>query len=187
MDDQYLIVGRAGGRISIVGIQEPTHYSFKGHENDIKAICCSKANPNIFYSGCTEGLCKMWDYRTSNSCGTLAASATNGFAIINIDSDSYDRYIVTTSGGVKFDIWDVRRFSERANLSAVFWQVKFSPQRTGHRYVYYGGNVGRISIFDILTGRIAREFNKSYREVYDCSWHPDENEIVTVSVRSLIE
>ncbi|CAG9534000.1 unnamed protein product [Cercopithifilaria johnstoni] len=75
--------------------------------------------------------------------------------------------------------------AEKDNLSAIFWQVKFSPRRTGHRYVYCGSNIGRISIFDVITGEPVREFAANYREVYDCSWHPDQNEIVSVSVRSI--
>ncbi|VBB33250.1 unnamed protein product [Acanthocheilonema viteae] len=206
MDDQYFVIGKTDGNIIIVGTDESTYYSFVAHDNDIKAICCSKANPSIFYSGCNDGFCKMWDYRTSNKCIPLATSSGNNYAITHIDSDSYDRYIVTTSGGVKFDIWDVRRFSEnisfnvqqrkktnlleeisyfdramtaeKDNLSAVFWQAKFSPRNTGHRYVYCGSNIGRISFFDIITGEVVREFTKDYREVYDCSWHPNQNEII---------
>ncbi|KAK6102893.1 WD domain G-beta repeat family protein [Brugia pahangi] len=112
MDDQNLVIGRAGGRISIVGVDEHTHYSFDGHENDVKAIHCSKANPNLFYSGCGDGFCKMWDCRTPNKSIPLASSLTNDYAITHIDCDTYDRYIVITSGGVKFDILDVRQFSE---------------------------------------------------------------------------
>ncbi|VDO47847.1 unnamed protein product [Brugia timori] len=104
MDDQNLVIGRAGGRISIVG--------FDGHENDVKAIHCSKANPNLFYSGCSDGFCKMWDCRTPNKSIPLASSFTNDYAITHIDCDTFDRYVVITSGGVKFDILDVRQFSE---------------------------------------------------------------------------
>ncbi|CAG9533999.1 unnamed protein product [Cercopithifilaria johnstoni] len=117
MDDQHFVIGRAGGYISIVGTDEPTHYSFEAHENDIKAICCSKVNPSIFYSGCSNGFCKMWDYRTPNNCIPLATSTGNDYSITHIDSDSYDRYIVTTSGRVKFNIWDVRRFSENISFN----------------------------------------------------------------------
>ncbi|CAG9533998.1 unnamed protein product [Cercopithifilaria johnstoni] len=107
MDDQHFVIGRAGGYISI----------FEAHENDIKAICCSKVNPSIFYSGCSNGFCKMWDYRTPNNCIPLATSTGNDYSITHIDSDSYDRYIVTTSGRVKFNIWDVRRFSENISFN----------------------------------------------------------------------
>ncbi|EFO14340.2 hypothetical protein LOAG_14184 [Loa loa] len=104
MDDEHLIVGRAGGR-------------FDAHENDVKAIYCSKVNPNLFYTGCSDGLCKMWDNRMLNNPILLAISSrNNNYPIMHIDGDSYDRYIVTTSGGVKFNIWDVRRFSENISF-----------------------------------------------------------------------
>ncbi|VDM91886.1 unnamed protein product, partial [Litomosoides sigmodontis] len=177
MDDQYFVIGRAGGHISIVGVDEPTHYSFEAHENDIKAICCSKANPSLFYSGCADGFCKMWDYRAPNNCIPLSTSCRNDYSITHIDSDSYDRYIVTTSGGVKFDIWDVRRFSEN---------ISFNMQR--NQRINLLDEIPLFNkVFDIITGGIVREFRKDCREVYDCSWHPNQNEIVTVSVSSLIE
>lgn len=35
--------------------------------------------------------------------------------------------------------------AEKDDRSTIFWQAKFSPWITGHRYVYCGNNVGCIS------------------------------------------
>uniref|UniRef100_A0A915Q8B3 Uncharacterized protein n=1 Tax=Setaria digitata TaxID=48799 RepID=A0A915Q8B3_9BILA len=213
VDDEHLVIGRTAGRISIIGTNQPTHTSFIAHENDIKAVRCSKINPNIFYSGDVDGYCKMWDDRVphSNYKAPLAMSTMSNYSITNIDVDNYDRYLVTTSAAIKFDIWDLRRLSEnnllgmrrreennpsatpvylhnamritKDDMTALFWQVKFSPPRTGNRYIYSCGNTGYVNIFDIMTGAVVREFRPDYSTVCDCSWHPNENEIVTVTVR----
>lgn len=51
MDDQYFIIGRAGGNISIVGVDEPSHYSvcFFYHLNFLIIPCLLKL---FFHSKC---------------------------------------------------------------------------------------------------------------------------------------
>ncbi|VDK68896.1 unnamed protein product [Litomosoides sigmodontis] len=60
-------------------------------------------------------------------------------------------------------------------------RAKFSPERTGFRYVYTGSTEGNLHIYDILTGEIVRTLDGHRSVVRDCCWHPDENEIITVS------
>uniref|UniRef100_A0A8R1TJU8 DDB1- and CUL4-associated factor 11 n=1 Tax=Onchocerca volvulus TaxID=6282 RepID=A0A8R1TJU8_ONCVO len=60
-------------------------------------------------------------------------------------------------------------------------RAKFSPERTGFRYVYTGSTEGNVYIYDILTGEIVRALDGHKSVVRDCCWHPDENEIITVS------
>lgn len=101
-------------------------------------------------------------------------------------------------------------------------RAKFSPERTGFRYVYTGSTKGNLysqllksfrismlhypfhisshrsigifkigglicfAVYDILTGGIVRILDGHKSVVRDCCWHPDENEIITVSVSSAI-
>ncbi|VDN06913.1 unnamed protein product [Thelazia callipaeda] len=60
-------------------------------------------------------------------------------------------------------------------------RAKFSPERTGFRYVYCGSTEGTLYIFDILTGEYVRMLSGHKSVVRDCCWHPEENEIVTVA------
>uniref|UniRef100_A0A915Q8E2 DUF2415 domain-containing protein n=1 Tax=Setaria digitata TaxID=48799 RepID=A0A915Q8E2_9BILA len=201
LDDEHLVVGGTGGYVNIIGSDHPTCYSFNAHQSDVRAICCSKANPHIFYSGSVDGQCKIWDDRSLNDSIPLAITSRSGYSVTYIDSDSYDRYMVVTTLGETIDIWDLRRIPENLpqrqttelrfdtalrikakNILEVFWRAKFSPQRTGHRYIYCGSDGGHIYVFDILTNQIVREFRKCRREVRDCSWHPNDCEIISVSV-----
>ncbi|VIO92924.1 conserved hypothetical protein [Brugia malayi] len=195
LDDKYLIVGGAGGY-------------FCAHQNDVKAIHCSKADPHLFCSGSSDGCCKLWDDRALNNNTPLAISAGNGYSISHIDGDSYNKYIVTTSIGGTIAVWDLRRFSENLPLNVhqkesheeiprfntalkikggntleIFWQAKISPERTGHRYIYCGSDSGCVYVFDIVSGQSTYSFRKCYIGIHDCSWHPTDNEIISVSLR----
>lgn len=65
-------------------------------------------------------------------------------------------------------------------------RAKFSPAfNTGQRFIYAGDGIGRVVIYDILTGKIERILEGSgscghHKEVIrDVSWHPYENNIVS--------
>ncbi|KAI4469449.1 ddb1- and cul4-associated factor 11 [Holotrichia oblita] len=61
-------------------------------------------------------------------------------------------------------------------------RCRFSPvETTGQRYIYTGCGVGRLLIYDALTGKIVRELRKHSSCVRDVSWHPYNNEILTSS------
>ncbi|VDN06142.1 unnamed protein product [Thelazia callipaeda] len=72
------------------------------------------------------------------------------------------------------------------HLFEFFWRVKFSCTRTGQRYVHGGNDLGRISIFDILTGERVKDFTGCSSTVFDSVWNPEENEILGVTVKSAI-
>lgn len=60
-------------------------------------------------------------------------------------------------------------------------RAKFSPERTGRRYVYTGCTMGNVKIYDILTGEIVRTLTGHKSVVRDCCWHDSDNEIISVS------
>ncbi|XP_058808193.1 DDB1- and CUL4-associated factor 11 isoform X2 [Phymastichus coffea] len=58
----------------------------------------------------------------------------------------------------------------------------FSPAATtGQRYIYTGCGTGRIIIYDLLTGKIAKSLKGHKTVVRDVSWHPYNPEIVSTS------
>lgn len=61
-------------------------------------------------------------------------------------------------------------------------RCRFSPQATtGQRYIYTGCGVGRVVVYDALTGRIRRDLTGHHACVRDVSWHPQRPEIVSSS------
>lgn len=61
-------------------------------------------------------------------------------------------------------------------------RCRFSPAATtGQRYIYTGCGVGRVVIYDALTGRIKRDLSGHHACVRDVSWHPHRHEIISSS------
>uniref|UniRef100_A0A8R1HRL0 WD_REPEATS_REGION domain-containing protein n=1 Tax=Caenorhabditis japonica TaxID=281687 RepID=A0A8R1HRL0_CAEJA len=60
-------------------------------------------------------------------------------------------------------------------------RAKFSPERTGRRYIYTGCARGEVVVYDILTGMVSRRLKGHVGVVRECDWHPEENEIVSSS------
>ncbi|CAD5206673.1 unnamed protein product [Bursaphelenchus okinawaensis] len=60
-------------------------------------------------------------------------------------------------------------------------RAKFSPESTGKRYIYTGCATGNCVVYDIIDGKMKAKFGGHKSVVRDCSWHPENNEIVTAS------
>lgn len=62
-------------------------------------------------------------------------------------------------------------------------RCRFSPiATTGQRYIYTGCGVGRVVIYDALTGKIKKDLTDGHAScVRDVSWHPYRTEIISSS------
>lgn len=61
-------------------------------------------------------------------------------------------------------------------------RCRFSPAvTTGQRYIYTGCGIGRVVIYDALTGKIKRDLQGHSACVRDVSWHPFKQEIISSS------
>lgn len=59
---------------------------------------------------------------------------------------------------------------------------RFSPATTtGQRYIYTGDALGRLIIYDLLTGKMLRQIKGHKECIRDVSWHPFHPHIVTSS------
>ncbi|GBG79256.1 hypothetical protein CBR_g29307 [Chara braunii] len=58
----------------------------------------------------------------------------------------------------------------------------FSPMfLTGQRYIYTGSQDGAIYVYDVITGKVAKTLRGHTAEVRDCSWHPTQPLLASVS------
>ncbi|MCP9264081.1 hypothetical protein DINM_007356 [Dirofilaria immitis] len=207
MDDKYLLVVESGGQLGVIRVDIARHhrFSFHAHQTDILAVSTAKASPNIF----TLQLLMVWDNRSARNNYPVQLSATPSYDIAHFDSDSQDRYIVTTSAcGTRIDIWDLRFLENRpfeiyrqqnlqdemSNLSIgtrpseteeYFFRAKFSPQITGNRYIYFTTSVGYLHVLDIATGE-ERNFHQQGTLIYNSSWHPENSEITCATLSGAI-
>ncbi|KAJ8925080.1 hypothetical protein NQ315_001252 [Exocentrus adspersus] len=61
-------------------------------------------------------------------------------------------------------------------------RCRFSPaETTGQRYIYTGCGMGRVIVYDALTGKMKGDINGHVACVRDVSWHPTRNEILSSS------
>ncbi|CAB3410590.1 unnamed protein product [Caenorhabditis bovis] len=58
-------------------------------------------------------------------------------------------------------------------------RAKFSPERTGHKYIYTGCARGEIVVYDMLTGSVSSRLKGHMSVVRDVDWHPCDNEIAS--------
>eukprot|EP00897_Mesotaenium_endlicherianum_P005429 jgi/Mesen1/4914/ME000246S04139 len=58
----------------------------------------------------------------------------------------------------------------------------FSPSySTGQRYIYTGSHCGAVYIYDLLTGQVVSKLKFHRATVRDCSWHPTQPMLASVS------
>ncbi|XP_019872146.1 DDB1- and CUL4-associated factor 11 [Aethina tumida] len=67
-------------------------------------------------------------------------------------------------------------------------RCRFSPvETTGQRYIYTGCGMGRVVIYDSLTGKMVQNNNNRHAScVRDVSWHPTRNEILSCGWDGLV-
>lgn len=64
-----------------------------------------------------------------------------------------------------------------------FSSCNFSPAvSTGQKYIYTGCDLGRIIIYDLLTGKIVHTLHSDGDYVNHVSWHPYSPEIISIDV-----
>uniref|UniRef100_A0A0R3RW85 WD_REPEATS_REGION domain-containing protein n=1 Tax=Elaeophora elaphi TaxID=1147741 RepID=A0A0R3RW85_9BILA len=151
---------------------------FAGHRDGITYID-SHGNDRYILTNSKDQSIKIWDLRRFSS------SSAEKVTLNAVRKQRWDyRYqqippIFQSVGPLQGDgsLLTFRGHSVQHTLI----RTKFSPERTGFRYIYTGSTEGNLHIYDILTGEIVRTLDGHRSVVRDCCWHPDENEIITVS------
>jgi hypothetical protein len=90
------------------------------HEDHANALCCSRENPSIMYSGGDDGLCRIWDRRETDEKKARAVGLFAGHrdGLTFIDAKSDGRYIITNSKDQSVKLWDLRKFSPPEGILA---------------------------------------------------------------------
>ncbi|EJD75284.1 hypothetical protein LOAG_17541 [Loa loa] len=151
---------------------------FAGHRDGITYIDCH-GNDRYILTNSKDQTVKIWDLRRFSS------SDAEKVTLNAVRRQRWDyRYqqippVFQSVGPLQGDgsLLTFRGHSVQHTLI----RAKFSPEQTGFRFVYTGSTEGNLYIYDILTGEIVRTLDGHRSVVRDCCWHPDENEIITVS------
>jgi len=124
---------------------------------------------------------KLWDIRRFSSSGAIENSK---HAVSNQKWDyrwqRVPRHVINSKAKVEGDT-SVMTYTGHTVLQTLI-RCHFSPEfSTGQRYIYTGCAAGRVIIYDLLTGNIAKVLSGHKGCVRDVSWHPYQPEIFSSS------
>lgn len=83
---------------------------FSIRHTDVNAVSYLNNSPNVFVSGCDEGIIKLWDSRCISDTRSEPVSVFVGHydGITYIDSRGDGRHILSNSKDQSIKIWDLR-------------------------------------------------------------------------------
>ncbi|CAD5209744.1 unnamed protein product [Bursaphelenchus xylophilus] len=148
-----------------------------GHFDGITYID-SREDGRYFLSNSKDQSIKLWDLRHT------ASQAAVKNTLDSVQNQQWDYRYQRVPNDMRREPMDgdcsVLTMRGHSVLHTLI-RAKFSPESTGRRYVYTGCATGSCVVYDILDGKIKGKFGGHQSVVRDCSWHPEQNEIVTAS------
>lgn len=139
-DDSEIIAGANSGWIYVYNRERgECSLSIDAHEDDISSICFADADSNIIYSGGDDGVVKAWDRRTLREADPKPVGSLAGHydSITHIDSRQDGRYLISNSKDQSIKLWDIRRLSTEAGITAT--KLAVAQQRWDYRMQPYPG------------------------------------------------
>ncbi|XP_014477688.1 PREDICTED: DDB1- and CUL4-associated factor 11 [Dinoponera quadriceps] len=151
-----------------------------GHRDGITYID-SRGDGRYLITNSKDQTIKLWDIRAlSNKIGMMNTRK----AIRDLDWDYRWQHVPKRLRRAKEPMdGDTSVMTFRGHcVRETLIRCHFSPAATtGQRYIYTGCSMGRVYIYDILTGKIVRNLFAHEMCVRDVSWHPFYPYIVSTS------
>ncbi|KAF6262050.1 WD40-repeat-containing domain protein [Scenedesmus sp. NREL 46B-D3] len=147
-----------------------------GHTEGITHLC-PKGDGYHLISNSKDQTVKMWDVRKALSQAAAVGQARQRPQIAHGTTDGRTTgYNVVHPGDVS-----LMTYRGHAVLQTLI-RSYFSPAHTtGQRYIYAGSAKGVINAWDVVSGKMVAHFEYHRALVRDCSWHPYEPEMTSVS------
>eukprot|EP00455_Lapot_gusevi_P044322 TRINITY_DN5521_c0_g1_i3.p1 TRINITY_DN5521_c0_g1~~TRINITY_DN5521_c0_g1_i3.p1 ORF type:complete len:341 (+),score=72.29 TRINITY_DN5521_c0_g1_i3:33-1025(+) len=113
-NNREILAGCRYGSVMMYDVERKRRVaSFRGHEDDINAVCYVQNNPNMFATASDDTLCKIWDQRDSNRrCVGGFIGHQQGLTSVS----SSGNYILTNSKDQSLKLWDLRKMHEENTL-----------------------------------------------------------------------
>lgn len=150
-----------------------------GHTEGVTHIDC-KGDGRSLISNSKDQTIKLWDVRKLVSEKTLAKKRIQGLPHFHWD------YRWNQYPGEGFAIKhphdaSVMTYRGHSVLKTLI-RAYFSPEHTtAQRFIYTGSNTGSIHVYDIVTGDEVGRLQHHVAPVRECSWHPTDPLLVSVS------
>ncbi|GAX82117.1 hypothetical protein CEUSTIGMA_g9545.t1 [Chlamydomonas eustigma] len=142
----------------------------------------AKGDGRYLISNCKDQTIKLWDLRCCMLSEQEAKTLSEGHGVPRFRWDY--RWMQYPGFG-----YDVRHPQDKSIATFRGHEVRqtlirayFSPEfTTGQRYIYSGGMDGCVRMWDIVTGETVQKLSHHQTLVRDCSWHPYQPRLTTVS------
>lgn len=86
--------------------------SIKAHSDDVNSVCfVDKLNSSLIISGSDDGLCKLWDTRTTNANNAVGIFYGHMSGMTNVCSKEDNRYFISNCKDQSLKLWDIRKAS----------------------------------------------------------------------------
>eukprot|EP00878_Enallax_costatus_P018481 GHUV01019456.1.p1 GENE.GHUV01019456.1~~GHUV01019456.1.p1 ORF type:complete len:369 (+),score=74.08 GHUV01019456.1:1185-2291(+) len=150
-----------------------------GHTEGITHIC-PKGDGYHLISNSKDQTIKLWDVRAALKPAAAAVAAERRPAIPRWDY-RWEEYPAAGYAVKHPDDVSLMTYRGHGVLQTLI-RAYFSPMyTTGQRYIYAGSSDGVINAWDLVSGKPVAQFEHHRALVRDCSWHPYEPELTTVS------
>ncbi|KAG2387831.1 hypothetical protein C9374_001425 [Naegleria lovaniensis] len=116
------------------------------HRSDINSVCyAGNSQPDIFFSGSDDGLCKVWDRRVCSSSSSSAVGVLVGHSdgITCVSSKGDGRYFISNGKDQTCKLWDIRKMADpNSNVPQIpksnnLWDYRYEMAPTRHSRVIH--------------------------------------------------
>ena len=189
---------------------------FTAHDDYIFSTCFENVTEGTLLCSAGDQVLRVWDRRLLSSSFIKPSLEFKGHHtyLCGLSARGDGRHLISMSEDATVRLWDMRRPSsqtsqhdvsimtygekhpENSRVVCDFCGVSaalttglcgFSPlHTTGQRFIYAESGVGSCAIYDLLTGKVEREFmcgkvTECCETVRDISWHPYIDNFVAVT------
>ncbi|PAV62591.1 hypothetical protein WR25_26421 [Diploscapter pachys] len=149
---------------------------FGGHRDGVTFVD-ARGDDRYLLSNSKDQTIKVWDLRKFSSKNTIKDT------VDCVKGQKWDyRWMPAPPGMCKPIEGDTSVVTLRGHsVLHTLIRAKWSPERTGRRYVYTGCARGEVVVYDFLKDEVCQRLKGHMAVVRDCDWHPEENEIATSS------
>ncbi|CAH1170358.1 unnamed protein product [Phaedon cochleariae] len=151
-----------------------------GHVDGVTFID-SKGDGRHLISNSKDQSIKLWDVRVFSG----SDAAEQSFRAVTEQTWDYrwqdvPKKLFTTKAKLEGDT-SVMTYKGHVVIKTLV-RCRFSPLHTsGQRYIYTGCGIGRVVVYDSLTGEVVTTLDGQCACVRDVDWHPYRNEILSSS------
>ena len=215
-DDKIWLLGSKLDYLFTHDLASSNRIEFKAHDDLISSTCYENVTEGTLLCSAGDQVLRVWDRRllSSSSSKPSVEFKSHHTYLCGLSARGDGRHLISMSDDAKVKLWDMRRPSSQTSqhdVSIMTYGEKhtdnsrvvcdlcglsaplttglcgFSPlHTTGQQFIYAESNIGSCAIYDLLTGKVEREFmcdkgTMCYETVRDISWHPYIDNLVAVT------